>query len=436
MPNHLPLVESLAGQTIDDGRLLLIDPVGQGATGVVFRAVDLCSSTPYAVKCMVKGAPGSRQAIFQRREIELHRRVSAHPGVVTLHRVVEERGHVFLVLDYCAGGDLFKFLTRRGTFVRDDARVRRAMCQLIDAVQHCHARGVFHRDIKPENLFCSRDGTQVRLGDFGLATSSVASRNFGAGTAGYMSPECIGTEMGAASYRTAANDVWALGVIFTSMVSGHNPWRRAVTADECFAAYVCDPSFLRRMLPISAAANDIITGVFAPSETRLSLAGLRAKVLAADTFFLAPAELAQADACVRQAAESYAAVVSSGSTDSVESFGALFDVDVADAAHRLIDLQEQEKEKEEGKDTTVLQSDDEVVVAPGPRLEVPEDGVRPEARGRAGPPRPQPMPSFGDFMRTPSSGSSHSDGREQQKRFWRSHSPIGIFRRIMDKIFD
>ena len=188
MPNVIPSTDQLTGQIIDGGRLCLIDPLGHGSGGVVFRALDLCSSSPYAVKCMVKAEVDSRQASFQMREIRLHTAVSSHPNVVTLHRVVEEDGYIFLVLDYCAGGDLFKYLTQRGTFVRNDALVKGAMCQLIDALEACHKRGVFHRDIKPENIMCSRDGTQLKLGDFGLATDSLRSRNFGAGTSGYMSP--------------------------------------------------------------------------------------------------------------------------------------------------------------------------------------------------------------------------------------------------------
>lgn len=191
MPNIIPRVDQLIGQVIDDGRLCLVDPLGNGSGGVVFRAIDLCTSTPYAVKCMVKAEPGTRQSNFQKREIRLHSLVSSHPSVVTLHRVIEEDGYIFLVLDYCPGGDLFKFLTQRGTFVRNDAVVRDAMCQLIDGLEHCHKSGVYHRDIKPENILCSKDGTQLKLGDFGLASDSVCSKNFGAGTSGYMSPGTV-----------------------------------------------------------------------------------------------------------------------------------------------------------------------------------------------------------------------------------------------------
>ena len=58
--------------------------------------------------------------------------------------------------------------------------------------------------------------------------------------------------MGVPGYRTSANDIWALGIIFTSMISGHNPWRRAVMEDSCFRSYIHDPTFLQPDRPMSA----------------------------------------------------------------------------------------------------------------------------------------------------------------------------------------
>lgn len=189
MPNALPSTQQLAGRVIDGGSLRLIDVLGNGSGGVVFRAIDLHSPDKfYAVKCMVRAEEGSRQRAFQKREIRFHTMVSSHPDVVTLHRVVEEDGYIFVVLDYCDGGDLFKYLTKRGTYVRNNDLVKKVFVQLIDALENCHRVGVFHRDIKPENIMCNKDGSEVKLGDFGLSTDSEWSKNFGAGTAGYMSP--------------------------------------------------------------------------------------------------------------------------------------------------------------------------------------------------------------------------------------------------------
>lgn len=192
MHNPTPRVENLVGRSIDQGRLCLIEPLGQGSGGVVFKAIDtsspITSPKEYAVKCMFKAEEGTRLYQFQRREIHFHLNVSKHPNVVTLHRVVQEGRYLFLVMDYCPGGDMFKYLTERHTYCRNDELVKTVFVQLIDAVITCHDHGIFHRDIKPENILCSADGTQVKLSDFGLSTNSKLSTNFGAGTAGYMSP--------------------------------------------------------------------------------------------------------------------------------------------------------------------------------------------------------------------------------------------------------
>lgn len=188
MPNVVPNPQRLVDAVIDDGKLRLLQPLGRGSGGVVFRAIDTVTSREYAVKCLLKAERGTRQFNFQKRELQFHRKVSGHRNIITLHRIVEEGPYLFLVLDFCAGGDLFKFLTERGTYRRNTELVKEVFVQLIDAVDSCHKNGIYHRDIKPENIMCNEDGSQLRLGDFGLSTDSRWSRNFGAGTSGYMSP--------------------------------------------------------------------------------------------------------------------------------------------------------------------------------------------------------------------------------------------------------
>jgi serine/threonine protein kinase len=179
---------NLLGSIIDNGRLHLVEPLGRGSGGVVFRAVDTQTQTKYAVKCVYKAQRGTRQFIFQNREFQFQQSISGYHGIVTLHRVVEEDPFVFMVMDLCEGGDLFKFITDKGTFRRNVKRVKSVMLQLIDTLDVCHRNGIYHRDVKPENIMCNEDATYVRLGDFGLATDHKWSKNFGAGTSGYMSP--------------------------------------------------------------------------------------------------------------------------------------------------------------------------------------------------------------------------------------------------------
>lgn len=188
MPNKMPDARRLTGAIIDNGRLHLLQPLGRGSGGVVFRAIDISTEIEYAVKCIFKADAGTRQYTFQKRELQFHQTVSGHRNVLTLHRIVEEGPYLFFVLDHCRGGDLFKFLTDRGTYRRNTQLVKQVFVQLIDAVETCHKHGIYHRDIKPENVMCNEDGTRVQLGDFGLSTDSRWSRNFGAGTSGYMSP--------------------------------------------------------------------------------------------------------------------------------------------------------------------------------------------------------------------------------------------------------
>lgn len=188
MPNVLPSIHRLFGAVIDNGNLHFLRPLGSGSGGVVFHAIDIASGAEYAVKCLIKAEAGTRQHAYQTREIQYHKTMSGHQNIVSLHKIIEEGPYLFLVLDYCRGGDLFKFLTEKGTYRRNTALVKKVFTQLIDAVEVCHKHGIYHRDIKPENIMCNADGTHIKLGDFGLATDSRWSRNFGAGTAGYMSP--------------------------------------------------------------------------------------------------------------------------------------------------------------------------------------------------------------------------------------------------------
>lgn len=117
--------------------------------------------------------------------------------------------------------------------------------------------------------------------------------------------ECIGIVGGPDSYCARSNDVWSLGVILTSMISGHNPWRKAVLTDDCFRAYVNNPGFFRDMLPISSSADFILRRIFTNDEHRVSLSKLRRLILDVDTFFMSDEEIGSSSTYVQMAAVSY-----------------------------------------------------------------------------------------------------------------------------------
>ncbi|GBE87649.1 kinase-like domain-containing protein [Sparassis latifolia] len=303
-------VPNLAFKCIDAGRIQLLDVLGAGGHGTIYRARDLSSSLAhpifYAVKVLHICNIETQGGIYQSREVHLQHCVSDHPNILTLHRVVRDAHYLYIVLDYCPGGDMFGIVSRKNLFARNDELIRSLFLQLIDAVHACHQRGIYHRDLKPENILVSRDLTQLYVADFGLATKTRHSITFGAGTTLYMSPECLNADSHAKSYDTRRGDVWALGVIFTNMVSGRSPWKRATLDDKCYRYFLDDPDFLRKMLPISESTHRILHAIFTSDPgAAIELPALRQLVENTDTFYMSQEEIAASNEHVQSAWESY-----------------------------------------------------------------------------------------------------------------------------------
>ena len=170
------------------GHLELKSILGVGAYGVVYTAEDRRTGQRYAVKALSKDGLDARQRRFQQREIALHHRVSSHPNVVSLIKILEAPDCTYVVIEYCPEGDLFANITEQGHFVGNDLLAKRVFLQLLDAVEHCHNIGIYHRDLKPENVLVCDGGYQVKLADFGLATTEPVTSDFGCGSTFYMSP--------------------------------------------------------------------------------------------------------------------------------------------------------------------------------------------------------------------------------------------------------
>lgn len=187
-------IPNFIGHVVDNGRYELVKVLGTGAYGVVYRALDLtnASSAGNPVECAIKildkrnlSSTASKRV---RREVALHQVVSEHPNVVTMHHAFEDTMFVYIVMDYCPGGDLFSRISDDQMFFGNDELSKSVFLKILDGVAHCHQKRVFHRDLKPENILCSEDGSQVFVSDFGLCTAGLVSQTFGCGSGPYMSP--------------------------------------------------------------------------------------------------------------------------------------------------------------------------------------------------------------------------------------------------------
>lgn len=272
------------------GSLQLTGILGTGAYGVVYSAVDIKTGVRYAVKCLSKfnadGTPlDRRQVAFQTREIRLHYLAAAHPNVVSMLKIIDNPDCLYVILEYCPEGDLFYNITERGQYVGQDELAKRVFLQVLDAVEHCHNLGIYHRDLKPENILVSDSGEIVKLADFGLATSSDRSEDYGCGSTFYMSPECLDHTSGRPYYYCAPNDVWSLGVILVNLTCGRNPWKQASFDDSTYRAFTRSPGFLKTILPLSDDLNDILSRIFTRNpDQRITLTELRTRILACTSF--------------------------------------------------------------------------------------------------------------------------------------------------------
>ncbi|KAJ9090508.1 Serine/threonine protein kinase [Entomophthora muscae] len=271
-------------------RYQLLQLLGYGANGQVFLGLDCRSSTKVAIKQLPRRGLTPHERRIQDNEASFHQALSHHHNILTLHCVIEENDALYLVLDYCPMGDLFEHVVRQTSLQRKSSQEqnRTMALDIISAVMDCHASGIYHRDLKPENILLMDN--EIRLADFGLATTERCSSDVGCGSACYMSPECH--MPGPKGVDSAKNDVWSLGIILVNLMSGLNPWKQASVDDDSFRAYLEDQTYLLRTLGISPTFYHLLTRALdVDPGMRCSLPELYALVDSCPTFLASPLQL-------------------------------------------------------------------------------------------------------------------------------------------------
>ncbi len=197
--------------------------LGQGAMGKVFRAHDIVTDRPVALKVLHRELAKKDHVLERfRRESEILRELG-HPGIVRVH----ESGHApdgmeYLVMELLEGENLKQRIQREGPMTPD--RFLPILVKVCDALGAAHVQGVVHRDLKPENLFLCADGETVKIVDFGLSRIASHKRmtktGMMLGTPRYMSPEQIRS----AKDADARTDQYAVGVIAHEALAGSSPF--------------------------------------------------------------------------------------------------------------------------------------------------------------------------------------------------------------------
>ena len=222
-----PLEPTIARMLKDFGDYELLEEVGRGGQGVVFRARQKSLNRIVALKVIKLGEWASKAHVKRfRREAEAAAGLE-HPGIVPIHEVGERDGSCYFSMKFVEGGQLDEVVRRRAMSLRQATEL---IAKVARTVHYAHEDGILHRDIKPGNILLDAKG-EPHLADFGLARlveteSSVTHTLDVLGTPSYMAPEqAVGNNAAVSS----VTDVYGLGAVFYQLLTGQPPFAGGTT---------------------------------------------------------------------------------------------------------------------------------------------------------------------------------------------------------------
>uniref|UniRef100_A0A8C6VFQ4 Ribosomal protein S6 kinase n=1 Tax=Naja naja TaxID=35670 RepID=A0A8C6VFQ4_NAJNA len=201
-------------------------PLGEGSFSICRKCLHKKTRREYAVKIISK-----RLEVNTQREITALKLCEGHPNVVKLHEIYHDQLHTFLVMEILKGGELLERIQKKKYFSETEASY--IMRRLVSAVSHMHDVGVVHRDLKPENLLFTdeSDNSEIKIIDFGFARLKPSDNQplrTPCFTLHYAAPELLNHN----GYDESC-DLWSLGVILYTMLSGQIPFQSQDTSIIC-----------------------------------------------------------------------------------------------------------------------------------------------------------------------------------------------------------
>jgi len=234
------------------GRYRILNLLGRGGMGLVYRADDLKLGQTVALKFLPTSLARNKEDLERfLAEVRTARQVS-HPNVCRVYDVAESQGHYFLSMEYVDGENLATLLGRIGRL--PPAKALEISHELCAGLAAAHARQVVHRDLKPANIMIDGRG-HARITDFGLAVAPDAVKTGElAGTPAYMAPELFEGRP-----ATVQSDLYALGIVLYELYTGKHPWDRRPASDSRRRQLPNPPSSPSHHAPeIDAAVDRII----------------------------------------------------------------------------------------------------------------------------------------------------------------------------------
>lgn len=278
MDDDINLVSIECKNNIDKDFLITKKQLGKGQFGKVMLGINRKTDVHVAIKIIKRenfekiGASITTETIEKKFIRETHiMKLLNHPHIIKYYGCYKDDKKFYIVMEIIKYGDLFGLIKTSGNL--DEDQVKRILVQIISAIEYCHGNLITHRDIKLENILINnKDNIIIKLSDFGLSTYiniNSFQKTF-CGSVHYAAPEIInGT-----AYNPFKTDIWSMGVVLYSLLTGKYPWR-----DSCLNDTITDIIGFKykneEYNDLSIGAKDLLSKIFVSEEERILLGDIK-----------------------------------------------------------------------------------------------------------------------------------------------------------------